>query len=202
VARNYSKILVADDICGFDTPANLLMEMICQRLAMDYQLVAGISIAQYEEFFSTSANIGQNNNSSNSGVSVKGLLQAAASKSVTKGGTLAANTSLNTFVNKASTSFKRKENTHVSSVSSVINLDEYKYYILSMGHRIQFMAYDPNLRNISVTLCIAKDTNNLSVERSKKSSFNRFTYYYQLWVPQFLSWKLIAQQCYKFAKEE
>lgn len=35
VAANYSKILVDDmNICGFDNHANLLMEMICQRLAL------------------------------------------------------------------------------------------------------------------------------------------------------------------------
>jgi len=224
VARNYSKILVADDICGFDTPANLLMEMICQRLAMDYQLVEGVAIAEYEEFFNSSANM-QNAGNSGPGKHAKSITSAKATPlpipvplpPSANSNAVAASTSINTLANKltaASVTKALSSNPHVSSVSAVASLSEFKYYILSMGHRIQFMVYDPNQRNISVTLCIAKDTNNLAdgagigigigigSQRSRKSTYNRFAYPYQLWVPNFQHWKLITQVCHKFAKEE
>ena len=31
-------------VCAFDTPEHLLTEMICQRLAQEYQLVEGVDL--------------------------------------------------------------------------------------------------------------------------------------------------------------
>jgi hypothetical protein len=117
---NYTLIL-DPAVCPYTTPENLLMEMVSQRLAQEFQLIRDVDINQYKKL-------------------IHGL----------------------------DDSDKSEESLYDTS-------DKSHFYVLSMGHRIQFLAYVPSRREVKVSRYVT--TGQQSVAK----------YEYEIWVPQVLS---------------
>lgn len=69
------------------------------------------------------------------------------------------------------------------------------FYILSMGHRIQFLFYDAATRNVKVTqLTSIRDGSN-------RTAGSTASYTYELWVPQLSKYQAVTQQFTQFPDE-
>lgn len=118
-------------LCPFTTPEALLYEMVCQRLAQEFQIVEG-----------------------------KGIDREAYKKFVRKG-----------------------------LESQQDQLDD-NFWMLSMGHRIQFLYYIPSSRTIKVDRYVSKMGNN--------DASSTATYSYQLWLPQSQQFSTITQVFHQY----
>jgi len=109
IQTNYDLILDPRE-CAFATPQALLIEMVCQRLSQEYQLVEGDGFdpAPYLHYV----------------LSTEG-------KSVNK------------------QSLSDKLSTAASGVGDVL------FYVLSMGHRVQFLLYDPSNMLVKVVQLVS-----------------------------------------------
>ena len=180
--------LLLDGKCAFDSPESLLQEMVCQRLSQDFQLVEAESGAGQDAasgpafnplpYFEYAMKMdhqadrhtpapGHTSHSSHAGASPSQPSQHS---------------------QQALAPTHPSSATHGSANSRL-------FYILSMGHRIQFLFYEPSTRNVKVTQLTSNreanpnpnpNTSNREARAvtSTGSTGSMTSYTYELWVPQ------------------
>ena len=159
---NYS-LIMDPTVCPFETPENLLTEMICQRLAQEYQLVEGVDIIPYRNYIMTIAGLSLVNPSLNN-----------------RGFSSSKNLFTSSLVPSSTTEGKDK--------------DKELFFVLSMGHRIQFLVYDPIQHRVNVTRLLAKHG---SYKATTKNDLT-VSYAYESWVPQLECYATMEQKFSQF----
>ena len=127
----YNLILTDDLFPTFESKQNCVLEMICQRLSQEFQLVEGINMTPYWSYLTTHLEInsaGTSNSNSNNTNRVATTNQAIINNTTTN---------TNTTTNN-STSMSTTTTPIISNMSSSVAVGE-ELYILSMGHRIHFL---------------------------------------------------------------
>jgi hypothetical protein len=212
IQGNYYLIMDPKE-CAYDTPENLLTEMICQRLAQEYQLVEGIDLRPYRllldnnfsntaQALSSTSTTGtaatsahpsgsstpataaphphphphsiSNSHTYSTAAAAAAVVAAVGdgAKSKDKGGkNNRGNTAPEVAVKGGGTTSKKQPGSDLEkstmtkgkekdkdAASSGLTLASHGQlnkgellYVLSMGHRIQFLMYDPVLRRVAVT---------------------------------------------------
>eukprot|EP01036_Dinobryon_divergens_P022546 gene22546-30811_t len=141
--QSYS-LLNSDSAASFLSPADMICEMICQRLTQEYQLIELTESGDLSSYHSLMSN--------NSGFGGIG----------------------------SALKFRQSEN----------------FFVLSMGHRIQLIHYDPVGHEISVKIYRSEHGEN------KEDDESIFTYKYELWVPQLGQFQTVTQTFYQFPNPE
>ena len=150
-------LIMDKGVCAFSSAEHLLTEMICQRLAQEYQLVELDALgegakAAYKRYIQTQGRYG------------------GWAPPVRPGGA------------------ESKD-------------EQELFFILSMGHRIQFLLYDPALSQVRVTRLLSVGGGAHGYV-SAQTEAQRATYSYQIWVPQTETYQQMTQTFLQYATPE
>ena len=74
--------------------------------------------------------------------------------------------------------------------------DKKNFFILSMGHRIQFLEYDASTPGVNVTQYRARQGFN------RDEGDNTYQYNYELWVPELGEFRTVSQKFHQFPDPE
>ncbi len=174
------ELIMDKQLCAFMSAEDLLTEMICQRLSQEFQLVE-IETNMNEELLAYKNYILSNG-------SWSGSVLKKPSTNISKSNQINNNNKYNSSNNK--------------------NNEKELFYILSMGHRIQFLSYDPSMSQVRVTrlLWTGKNTNNTSNNNNFNDNFSstskKATYMYELWVPQTGEYQTMTQTFQQYPTPE
>jgi hypothetical protein len=206
--RSTYNLILDPKECAWKSIDSLLIEMVCQRLTQEFQLVENVDLSHYRRYISGRHNVAppktirqnfsQLNLStpehsisipkSNGGIGMgMGVLES--------GARIGSNTSLD-----RSNHSNLDRSTH--SIMPIKSEDgdkdrdnQDRFYVLSMGHRIHIIAFDSNKREFTVNRFTSEVGTNGAEE-------NRVTYTYDVWVPQMNSFQVLSQTFYRFPHPE
>ncbi len=176
------ELIMDKQLCSFMSAEDLLTEMICQRLSQEFQLVE-IETNMDEELLGYKNYILSNGSWSGS-VPKKPIMNASKMNKVTS-------------TNKSN---KYNQNSNITKEKEL-------FYILTMGHRIQFLSYDPSMSQVRVTrfLWTGKSTNSSGNNNDNinfSTTSKKATYMYELWVPQTGEYQTMTQTFQQYPTPE
>ena len=175
------ELIMDKQLCSFMSAEDLLTEMICQRLSQEFQLVE-IETNMDEELLGYKNYILSN-----------GSWSGSIKKPITKASKM----------NKTSSATSSSK----YNIKSNITKEKELFYILTMGHRIQFLSYDPSMSQVRVTrfLWTGKSTNSSSNNNDNinfSTTSKKATYMYELWVPQTGEYQTMTQTFQQYPAPE
>lgn len=157
---SHYSLILDPTVCAYSTPEHLLKEMVGQRLTQEFQLITGVDVMEYRRL-------------------IPGYLSSLPPTVPQGNGTNV----------KSAMSFQKGDTTATIKCENDVDSTSH-FYVLSMGHRIQFLAYNPSKSEVKVSRYVSTGIQTAA------------NYEYELWVPQLQQFQRITQTFRQFPEPE